>query len=86
MTAADPVAYGLLDGTGVCGAGRGTPSAREMTIGQGFPSLNQPDKGADRDLPCWFRAGFALGHLFCYNIVGNPSELFGGIPAEGRNK
>jgi len=28
----------------VCCAGRGTPSARETTIGQGFPSPYQPDK------------------------------------------
>ena len=45
VTAADPEASRLLDRTGVCGAGQGAPKAREMTIGRGFLSLYQPDKG-----------------------------------------
>ena len=64
MTGLDPEAS-RLPGTGVCYAGRGTPSAREMTTGQVVPSAKQPDKGAGRDLQYQFRAGLAVSRPSC---------------------
>ena len=45
MTAPHPVASRSLDRTGVRCPGQGAPSARETTIGQGFPSPYPHDKG-----------------------------------------
>jgi len=61
MTAPHPVASRSPDRTGVCGADQGAPSAREMTIGQGFPSPNQPDKGRRTRIP-------ALNSLLCKKL------------------
>ena len=76
MTAVDPVASRSPDRTGVCRESRGTPSARELTIGQGFPSPNQPDKGRNPT----YRAG-SRGNRgakdFCAIIVGNRGEPSG---------
>ena len=38
---------------------QGAPSEREMTVGDSFPSRNQPDEGADRNLPYQFRLALA---------------------------
>ena len=51
MITLDPVASKLPGRTGVRCPYQGAPSEREMTVGHGFPSRNQPDEGADRDLP-----------------------------------
>jgi hypothetical protein len=60
----------------VCCPGKGTPSAREMTIGQGFASPDQLDKGRIAT----YRAG--LGPGSCWDaigatIVGNRGEPSG---------
>ncbi len=34
----------------------------------GFPSANQPDSGADRDLPCQFRAELVLGRMVAQRV------------------
>jgi hypothetical protein len=81
MTALDPVASRLLDRAGVCGPGQGAASARAMTIEQGFPSPDQPDKGGPR-LPCRFTMGIVVRTPFvlpsvaaagshCATVVGN---------------
>ena len=44
--------------------------------GQSFLSENQPDKGADRDLPRRFRANSCRDAL-CATIISNPSGPFG---------
>ena len=56
--------------------GQGAPSARETTIGQGFPSPYQPDKGRSAIYPtdlgpnsCWY--------ALCATIVGNWREPSG---------
>ena len=58
------------------GPGQGAPSARETTIGQGFPSPYQPDKGRSaiyrtdlRPDPCWY--------ALCAAIVGNRGKPSG---------
>ncbi len=54
----------------------GAPSAREMAIGQGFPSPNQPDKGRT----VTYRAGFGPDWRWdplCATIVGNRGKPSG---------
>ncbi len=76
MTAPNPVASRSPDRTGVRCPGQGAPSARETTIGQGFPSPYQPDKGRSAiyrtDLgpdSCWY--------ALCAAIVGNRGKPSG---------
>ncbi len=45
MTALQPAASRSIDRPGVRCPCQGAPSEREMTIGQGLASPNQPDKG-----------------------------------------
>ena len=81
MTALDPVASRSPDRTGVCRESRGAPSERKMTIGHGFPSGNQPDEGADRDLPYQFRLAIARSRQLCHGR-GQPGGAIWGIPAK----
>ena len=70
MTAPYPVASRSPDRTGVRCPGQGAPSARETTIGQGFPSPYQPDKGRS----AIYRTGLGPGscwYALCATIVGN---------------
>ncbi len=70
MTAADPVASGLLDGTGVCGARRGTLSQREKVTGRAFDRQIGSTKRGDRYADCRIRTGFAFDrHIF--NATGD---------------
>ncbi len=96
MTRAGPEASRPADRTGVRCPGQSAPSAREMTIGQGFPSPNQLHKVRIAT----YRTG--LGPGSCWDaldttIVGNRGEpsgesrfisLRGGmresVPARGR--
>ncbi len=60
----------------MCCPGQGAPSAREMTIGQGFPSPNQLDKGRIAT----YRAGlgpYSRCDALCATIVGNRGESSG---------
>ncbi len=54
------------DRTGVCRESRGAPSAREMTIGAGFPIAKVSRYRADRDLPRRVTVGLAIGRPLCY--------------------
>ena len=60
MMAPHPVASRSPDRTG---PGQGAPSAREMTIGQDFPSPNQPDKTRRSLCNVPIKAGIALDSL-----------------------
>ncbi len=70
MMAPYPVASRSPDRTGVRCPGQGAPSARETTIGQGFPSPYQPDKGRC----AIYRTDLAPNsrwYALCATIVGN---------------
>ncbi len=75
-TAPHPVASRSPDRTGVCCAGGGYALSTRNDHWKSFLSENQPDKGADRDLPRRFRANSCWDAL-CTTIIGNPSEPFG---------
>jgi hypothetical protein len=77
MTALHPVASRLPDRKVVRCPGQGAASARAMTIEQGFPSPDQPDKGrtatyrAGSRRELWLRAlcatvGGSRGEPLCY--------------------
>ncbi len=65
----------------MCCAGRGTSSQREIVLGSGFRSPNQPDQGADRDLPYQFRLARARSRQLCYGRR-QPGRAIWGISAE----
>ncbi len=63
----------------VRGRGQGAPSEREMTIGRGFPSPYQPDKGRIAT----YRAGLGPDlwwYALCAVIVGNRAKSSGESP------
>jgi len=76
MTALDPVASRSPDRTGVRCPGQGAPSARETTIGQGFPSPYQPDKGrsAIYRTDLW---PYSLWNALRATIIANLGQPFG---------
>ena len=62
--------------------GQGAPSARETTIGQGFPSPYQPDKGRS----AIYRSDLgpvSCGYALCAAIVGNRGKRSGESRLEG---
>ncbi len=65
MTGIDPEASRLLDRTGVCCAGRGTPSHREMVTGRAFDRQIGSTKRGDRYADCRIRTGFAFARHTC---------------------
>ncbi len=64
LTAAGPVASGLLDRTGVCGALRGTLSQREKATGRAFDRQIGATKRGDRYADGRIRTGFAFDRHF----------------------
>ncbi len=66
MTALDPVASRPPDRTGVRCPGQGAPSARETTIGQGFPPPDQPDKGRTATYRAGSQRELWLRRPLCY--------------------
>ncbi len=76
MTAPYPVTSRSPDRTGVRCPGQGVPSARETTMGQGFPSPYQPDKGRS----AIYRTDLgpdSYWYALCTAIVGNRGKPSG---------
>ena len=61
----------------MCRAGRSAPSQCEMDHWQGFPLANQPNKGADRDLPSQIGPD-SLRDALRATFFGNHPESSGG--------
>ncbi len=70
MTAADPVASGLLDRSGVCGVLQDKLSQREKVTGRDFDRQIGATKRGDRYADYRIRTEFAFDCQFCYVTGG----------------
>ena len=82
MTALQPAASRSIDRPGVRCPCQGAPSEREMTIGQGLASPNQPDKGRITTCQAGLEPDLCWGAR-SVTVVGNRGEPSGESRSNG---